>query len=205
MRRGFFFMLDAFTALYIMLISISLLLLLVNVPKSLHKQYQQVYDVDRDALTTLDNLKMRDIWSTPLRSSITADERDMDNSILEQMAKHSLSSPSQPGFSKALAESFLDSGDLPMIPSNYDYELSIYSLKEGKWIVIATRDSRRDRTLQAVDYRILQGYSIYIDPGRNPYGYRSCQGNSTPCDAPISLFNEGSLVGPTLIRLTVWV
>ncbi|MBI4399683.1 hypothetical protein HY570_02945 [Candidatus Micrarchaeota archaeon] len=205
MRKAFFFMLDAFTALYIMLISISLLLFLVNVPKSLHKQYQEVYDINRDSLTTLDSLKMRDIWSTPLRSSITADERDMENSILEQMAKHSLSSPSQPGFANALAQSFLDSGDSPMIPINYEYELSIFSLKENRWIVIASRNSQSDRVLQTVDYRIIQGYSVHVDPGRNPFGYRSCQGNATPCDAPISLFNEGSLIGPTLVKLMVWV
>jgi len=184
-RKAFIFSLDAFVALSVILVTIYALFALVSTPKPYYTSFEQTYDFARDTLIAL--------------------EHSNDRVYGNMLSKIALSHDRQ---------TIMDYVD-PVIPTQYGYRFEFYNATntEHPWTTIydTATDNLPDQ-LHNKEYRKMKASAQTIVfsnvPGspsdENPFGYISCHNDSTPCDMPPMLFDEGDrAIG--IIRLTVYI
>ncbi|MCX6777627.1 MAG: hypothetical protein NT157_01960 [Candidatus Micrarchaeota archaeon] len=202
MNKGFFFTLDAFVALLLALIVVSLLLFFTSTPASFSKSLEQTYFYAEDSANVLAGAKMGEYWDEPgTRDPISPDERDKNSTLLLYIGK--CAERGQEGYANATVRSAI----APLIPVRYGYSVQ-YLKGDGSWLEISRRELPGGKEkLQASAMRIASGYSFYPVPGASPFCYSGyCEaGSNTPCASPISGYREGAIWGPTVIRVSVWI
>jgi len=212
-RKGFVFTVDAFVSLLLVLLTVFALITVLNIPQTFFPQFEQTHILARDGLKGMDNLEMGEIWQGEIGSILDTynlPARDRNNSVLEELARLSALKYGGP------AEYILRSVMEPVIPTQYGYRFEFYDNETDSWFVVGGRDKPLEK-LQATASRIVTIYSIYDDPGTTPFEYDSgnfvgtCQPapgqfGAIPCEARNKTgFTPGKLVGPTEVRLVVWI
>jgi len=213
--KGFVFTVDAFIALLLVLITVLALIALLNYPKSFLAQYEQTYDLAMDSLKALRELRMSEVWGTPPSPVWNRlDPRDRNNSVLEELVRRAATGDA------ASAEFILRTTLDPVIPQQYNYRFEYFDPVNDRWETVYGRPTFGGapvQKMQAVASRVVTAYAYYDEPGSSPFGYNmgayrgSCQGiegepAAVPCEARnVSGFVNGTLAGPTDVRLVVWV
>lgn len=213
MRRGFVFTVDSFLSLALVLFAIFSLISLLQIPSFRYTQYEQVYDVSRDGLLSLEKVKLADVWGVhPVPSVVgqlgapSIGNKARELTLIEAISSLA-SDPAKKPYAGILADGFLDK----VIPRHYGYRVELLDAS-GNWIAVPhapgiTRDLVPFKRFKASSVRVINGFVAgqYDDPGQVPFHYRTCSGPLLPCDPVQSFYVNGTMFGPTLVRLTVWV
>ena len=215
-KRGFVFTIDAFVALVLVSLIILVIVYQLNIPSAFFPQQAQTYDYARDVVGTLSASTIGDLKLTggyPQADSYSPTEDE--HTVLEQMAKEILNN-NNPG-ALALATQLLTSGTSPLIPVQYGVKIGVKNAA-GSWQEITVRDRPFTRIQSSANY-VIAGYLVSRNPNSaSRYDYPPNAPLSTYCDgsdnvampcAPLASYGTGryvggSLLGPTMVRVSVW-
>ncbi len=208
MQKGFIFSLDAFVAFTLTMITISLLIFTVGIPKPFYPSLEQAHQLAHDTLQVMATSSSDETDDTYLERYIGGH----DPKILHKIAG-GFEGPDQEDSSR------------PIIPKGYGYRMEFYNFNDDEWSIAydagtdgcdygSDRCGKKFTKLQASATTFASIYTVTPKPGESAFCYLSCKGyhgpeqyevpcNTTPCDMPYSNFIPGNN-SIQLVRLVVY-
>jgi len=188
-RKAFVFSLDSFVAFTLVVAALYTLVFFSTVPSAYYSSLTQANYLAKDSLVAL--------------ATTTYDAKDSTGETYLDLIISRGADPARKYAGR-------------MIPDQFGYKLEMADYAAdgaGDWTVVystATDDDALNTHKREYHKLKATAQALYLvvlkerNMGESPYGYITCEGNSTVCDLPLPYHYEAGDVALKLIRLTVF-